>query len=63
VVGFEVVTAVSTKMAVFWVVEVNFYQSTRRYNPEDSHLRRSEVVLKMACGWVWIRTAFSDGLE
>jgi hypothetical protein len=42
------------KMAVFWVValvalmteaaktsetSVNFYQTTRRYNPEDSHLR------------------------
>jgi hypothetical protein len=38
-------------MAVFWVVVpcslaartsetlVNFYQTTRRYNPEDSHLR------------------------
>jgi hypothetical protein len=53
-VGFEVLTAVSTKMAVFWVVLlialmmeaartsetlVNFYQATRRYNPEDSHLR------------------------
>jgi hypothetical protein len=62
-VGFEVLTAVSTKMAVFWVVapfslvevyqlialmmeaartsetSVNFYQTTRRYNPEDSHLR------------------------
>jgi hypothetical protein len=53
-VGFEVLTAVSTKMAVFWVVArciallmeaartcetlVNFYQTTRRYNPEDSHL-------------------------
>jgi hypothetical protein len=62
-VGFEVLTAVSTKMAVFWVVapcsvvevnqrfialmmeaarisetSVNFYQTTRRYNPEDSHL-------------------------
>jgi hypothetical protein len=70
--GFEVLTAVSTKMAVFWVVTlcslvevyqrfrgpccllfalmmeaartsetlVNFYQTTRRYNPEDSHLRK-----------------------
>jgi hypothetical protein len=56
-VGFEVLTAVSTKMAVFWVVApcramalmmetartsetlVNFYQTTRRYNSEDSHLR------------------------
>jgi hypothetical protein len=41
------------KMAVFWVVAialmieaartsetlVHFYQTTRRYNPEDSHLR------------------------
>jgi hypothetical protein len=53
VIGFEVLTAVSTKMAVFWVVApgalmmeatrtsetlVNFYQTTRLYNPEDSHL-------------------------
>jgi hypothetical protein len=52
-VGFEVLTAVSMKMAVFWVVAialmmeaartsetlVNFYQSTRCYNPEDSHLQ------------------------
>jgi hypothetical protein len=58
-VGFEVLTAVSMKMAVFWVVApcslvnfialmmeaartcetmVNFYQTTRRYDPEDSHL-------------------------
>jgi hypothetical protein len=70
VVGFEVFTAVSTKMAVFWFVApcslvefyqrfrgpcclhhqgdrpartsetlVNFYQTTRCYNPEDSHLQ------------------------
>jgi hypothetical protein len=48
-VGFEVLTAVSTKMAVFWVAapcslvevwkKVNFYQNTRRNNPEDSHLQ------------------------
>jgi hypothetical protein len=73
IVGFEVLTAVSTKTTVFWVVvpcslvEVyqryrgaadsiirvitlmmlaartsetlaNFYQTTRCYNPEDSHL-------------------------
>jgi hypothetical protein len=45
-VGFEVLKAMSTKMAVFWMMEaartsetlVNFYQTTRRYNPEDSHL-------------------------
>jgi hypothetical protein len=49
--GFEVLTAVSTKMAVFWVAIalmmeaarisetlVNFHQTTRRYNLEDSHL-------------------------
>jgi hypothetical protein len=46
-VGFEVLTAVSTKMAIFWVAIalmmevarssetlVNFYQTSRRYNPE-----------------------------
>jgi hypothetical protein len=57
-VGFEVLTAVSMKIPVFWVVVpcsraialmmeaartsetlVNFYQTTRRYNPEDSNLR------------------------
>jgi hypothetical protein len=46
-IGSEVLTAVSMKMAVFWVAAsartsetlVNFYQTTRRYNPEDSHLR------------------------
>jgi hypothetical protein len=62
-VGFEVLTVVSTKMAVFWVMapcslvevyrfialmmeaartsetSVNFYQTTWRHNPEDSHLR------------------------
>jgi hypothetical protein len=55
-VGFEVLTAMITKMAVFWVVapcslitlmmeaastsetSVNFYQTTRFYYPEDSHL-------------------------
>jgi hypothetical protein len=56
-VWFEVLRAVSTKMAVFWVVapcrlvialmmeavqtsetSVNSCQSTRRHNPEDSHL-------------------------
>jgi hypothetical protein len=58
-VGFEVLTAVSTKMVVFWVVApsslaialmmeaartsetlVNFYQTTRRYNPEGSHISK-----------------------
>jgi hypothetical protein len=72
-VGFEVLTAVGTKMAVFWVVApcslvevyqrfrgpfclhyqialmmeaartsetlLNFYQTTQRYSPEDSHLQ------------------------
>jgi hypothetical protein len=50
-VGFEVLTAVSMKIAVFRVVApcslvaartsetlVNFYQTTRCYNPEDSNL-------------------------
>jgi hypothetical protein len=51
ILGFEVLTAASMKVAVFWVVApcslvlaasetmVNFYQTTRRYNPEGSHLR------------------------
>jgi hypothetical protein len=71
----EVLTAVSMKMAVCWVVPpcrlvwvyrrfrgpyylhrqddespvttsatlVNFYQSTRRYNPEDSHLQHTNM--------------------
>jgi hypothetical protein len=44
-VGFEVLTAVSMKIAVFWIVapcslvEVNFYQTTRCYNPEDRNFR------------------------
>jgi hypothetical protein len=53
---FQVLTAASMKMAVFWVVapcislmmeaastsetSVNFYQTTWRNNPEDSQLRR-----------------------
>jgi hypothetical protein len=55
--GFDVLTAVSTKVAVFWIVAiilmmeaartsetfVNFYQTTRRYNPEDSHLRSLRI--------------------
>jgi hypothetical protein len=73
-VGFEVLSVVSTKMAVFWVVApcslvevyqrfrgpcclhrqgdeaartsgplVNFYQTTRRDNPEDSPLHENET--------------------
>jgi hypothetical protein len=48
-VGFEVRTAESMKMAVFWIAllmeaattsesSVNFNQTTRHYNPEDSHI-------------------------
>jgi hypothetical protein len=44
-VGIEVLKVAIMKMAVFWVVaaastsetSVNFYQTTRQYNPEDSH--------------------------
>jgi hypothetical protein len=53
-VGFEFLTTARMKIVVFWVVapcrpvveaaitsetSVNFYQSTRRYKPEDSHLQ------------------------
>jgi hypothetical protein len=70
-VGFEVLTAVSTKMAVFWIVApcslvevrfalmmgaartsetlVNFYQTTRRYNPEDSHLHGLYTLMTSSC--------------
>jgi hypothetical protein len=46
-VRFQFLTAASMNIAVFWVVvalmmeaasTVNFYQTTRRSNPEDSHL-------------------------
>jgi hypothetical protein len=44
--GFEVLTAVSMKMAIALMMEaartfetlVNFYRTIRRYNPQDSHL-------------------------
>jgi hypothetical protein len=39
-VGFEVLTAVSTK---------NFYQTTRRYNPEDSHLPNYNICFLYPC--------------
>jgi hypothetical protein len=51
-VGFEVLTAVSSKMTVFWVIalmmaaastfetSVNFYQTTRLNNPEDRELNK-----------------------
>jgi hypothetical protein len=49
-VEFEVLTTVSTKMAVFIALMmeaartsemlVNFYQTTWRYNPGDSHLQQ-----------------------
>jgi predicted O-linked N-acetylglucosamine transferase (SPINDLY family) len=44
IVGFEVLTAVSNLIALMMEAArasetlVNFYQTTQRYNPEDSHL-------------------------
>jgi hypothetical protein len=40
-VGFEVLTAVSMKIAVFWVVA----QTTRCYNPEDSNLQFTTLLI------------------
>jgi hypothetical protein len=74
-VAFDVLTAVSMKTAVFWVIAscslgrsfpvfqrsllppsalmmeaartsetlINFYQTTRRHNPEDSHLSKPDI--------------------
>jgi hypothetical protein len=49
ILGWYIKTGYEKKMAVFWALMmepartsetlVNFYQTTRRYNPEDSHLR------------------------
>jgi hypothetical protein len=44
-VGFEVLTAVSMKIAVFWVVA----QTTRCYNPEDSNLEYTCLHLHNFC--------------
>jgi hypothetical protein len=35
-------------MAVFWVVEP-FYQTTRRYNPEDSQLHYEIPLSRILC--------------
>jgi hypothetical protein len=58
-VGFEVLAAVSAKMAaiISLMMEaaktsetlVNFYQTTRRYNPEDSHLQQSSFTNCRQC--------------
>jgi hypothetical protein len=51
-VGFEVVMAVSTMIALMmeavWTSEtlVNFYQTLRRYNPEESFNLVKNVVLR-----------------
>jgi hypothetical protein len=49
-VRFEVLTAASTKMAVFWVVApcslVKVYQTARRNNPEESHFHPQPVFFR-----------------
>jgi hypothetical protein len=37
---------------------VNFYQTTRRYNPEDSHLSIKMVLKEIGCGDVKVFTGF-----
>jgi hypothetical protein len=40
---------------------VNFYQTTRRYNPEDSHLRTHRCEnLKSYCEFLIYRVAVKD---
>jgi hypothetical protein len=52
-VRFEVLTAVSMKIALMMEAArtsetlVSFYQTTRRYNPEDSHLCIHQVILTL----------------
>jgi hypothetical protein len=68
--GFEVLTAVSTKMAVSWVVAscslVNFYQTTQRYNPGDSNLNILKASLQFSafCHVLkpmnWVRNSFTS---
>jgi hypothetical protein len=45
---------------------VNFYQTTRRYNPEDSHLNIktdfNETVYEGVSGLNWLRIESSGGL-
>jgi hypothetical protein len=67
-VGFEVLTAVSTKIrAIALMMEaartsetlVNFYQTTRRYNPEDSHQQQQKIAracLNARCKAYWDAT-------
>jgi hypothetical protein len=55
-------------MAVFWAIAlmmeaartsetlVNFYQTTRRYNPEDSHLRNMSSCVRALYESVGIET-------
>jgi hypothetical protein len=59
-VGFEVLTAVSTKMAVIALMMeaarysetlANLYQTTQRYNPEDSHLLSHPCLSCFATRW------------
>jgi hypothetical protein len=65
-VGFEVLTAVSTKMVVITTLMmeaartlvlsvartseklVNFYQTTQRHNPEDSHLHFEQLFCRLS---------------
>jgi hypothetical protein len=72
---FEVLTTVSTNMAVFWVVAprslmmeasrssetlVNFYQTTRRYIPEDSHLPNKLMFSRRSLFEFQSETSYSD---
>jgi hypothetical protein len=74
-VAFDVLTEVSVQVSVFWVVtacclvmeavstpetSVNFYLTTRRYNPEDSHLVCEHV---LSIWWAVVRPSPIPKLE
>jgi hypothetical protein len=68
---FEVLTAVSKKTTVFWIVapcSPVVYQTTRRYTPEDSHFRliqlfKYTVTVGMERVFINYKSVLRDGIK